>query len=131
MLSVTLTRHPVSTLTPAPAVPALESFGNKMKRLITCEIWRDGGSLSAIIADGQRATSFWLQTNMWDKPGEKQYLDLFVSHGDQPELKEILVPRGSPEERNWMAFLGEVSLEDSSDDAKERFSQLLQILRDR
>ena len=26
MLSVTLTRHPVSTLTPAPAVPALERW---------------------------------------------------------------------------------------------------------
>jgi hypothetical protein len=28
MLSVTLTRHPVSTITPGPAVPALETFGD-------------------------------------------------------------------------------------------------------
>jgi hypothetical protein len=102
-----------------------------MKRLINSEIWRDGGSLSAIISDGQRVTSFWLQTNMWDKPSEKQHLELFVSHGGQPELKEAFVARGSPEERNWITFLCEASLEDASDDAKERFSELLQILRDR
>jgi len=29
MLSVTLNRYPVSTLTPAPAVPALERSGNR------------------------------------------------------------------------------------------------------
>jgi hypothetical protein len=34
MLPVTLTRHPVSTLTPAPAVPALETFAKKMKTLV-------------------------------------------------------------------------------------------------
>jgi hypothetical protein len=39
MLSVTLTRHPVSTLTPAPAVPALErsakiNMGNKTSQSV-------------------------------------------------------------------------------------------------
>jgi hypothetical protein len=38
MLSVTLTRHPVSALTPAPAVPALDRSPNNMNRLGLSEL---------------------------------------------------------------------------------------------
>lgn len=102
-----------------------------MNRLIQSEIWRDGGSLSAVITDGQRAISFWLQTNMWDKPSDKNHLELFVSEGDQPELKETRVGIASQEEVEWTEFLTGVSVEDAGEESQERFSEMLHVLRSR
>ena len=102
-----------------------------MKRLIQSEIWRDGGSLSAIVEDRQRVTSFWLQTNSWDRPTDREHLKLFVSDGEQPELKQTQVGVGSVEVARWTEFLSEASVEGATDESKERFSELLQVLLDR
>lgn len=59
------------------------------KILIISEIWRDGGSLSATVSDGESLRSFWLQTNAWDSPSGMGHLELYVSEGSTPIQKRL------------------------------------------
>lgn len=102
-----------------------------MIHLIDSDVWRDGGSLSATIADGSELKSFWLQTNDWDSPSEMDHLELYVSDGAKPELKETLIKLGSAAEAHWLSLLEQVSTESASDSSKETFSRLLKVLRKR
>jgi hypothetical protein len=105
--------------------------GIKMVSLITCEIWRDGGSISAVVLDGQRHKAFWLQTNHWNHPRERGHENLFVSEGNNPESKENRIEIASPIERQWMDYLARVDDGGAGQEEKKLFQTMIQLLQER
>jgi len=75
-----------------------------MWTLTDCEIWRDGGSCSVTLAEGDRVTSLWLQVSSWDRPGDRRHVALFVSDGHDATRKEQQVPLGEPTQ-DWLRIL--------------------------
>ena len=102
-----------------------------MAALVTSDIWRDGGSLSATVLDGDGHRSFWLQTNRWNHPRNAGHENLFVSDGDRPESKSVLVAIASTEEARWLAFLEKVDDSVASPDSRKRFRSMVAKLRAR
>lgn len=100
-----------------------------MWQLLTCDIWRDGGSYSATLTRGEDTVSIWLQVGPWDHPGERTYEALFASDGSDPTLKARRIPSGEAE-RQWLHVLAnEVSRGSCTVSATERFDELLAHLR--
>jgi len=99
--------------------------------LLDSEIWRDGGSLSATVADRGAMLSFWLQANGWDHPQEAGHVHLYVSKGANPTRKEKRVEIASTSERRWLALLrrAKIDLVEVSD--QDHFKRLLAILHRR
>jgi hypothetical protein len=102
-----------------------------MASLIHSERWRDGGSISAIVLDGQRHWAFWLQTNRWNHPRDAGHENLFVSEGDDPESKRNRIEIASAEERQWLDYLVRVDNSDAGEEPKEQFRTMIDVLRAR
>lgn len=101
----------------------------KMWTLLTSELWRDGGSYSASLRDGERVVSLWLQVNEWDRPEEAAYETLFVSEGADPTKKERQLAHGA-EERRWLAILeSEIELGAADGSSQARLTELIGELR--
>ena len=102
-----------------------------MASLIASDRWRDGGSISAVVFDGQQHRAFWLETNHWDHPKDAGHQNLFVSDGNDPELKKIRIEVGSTEERHWLDYLSRVDLSGVGEEAKRQFQTMIHVLRTR
>jgi hypothetical protein len=102
-----------------------------MALLIQSYRWRDGGSISAIVLDGERCRAFWLQTNDWDHPRNAGHDNLFVSEGDAPELKQKKIEIASDEERQWLDYLARVDDSGAKDESKEQLQAMICVLRAR
>ena len=102
-----------------------------MASLIESDIWRDGGSISAVVLDGELHRAFWLQTNRWDHPRDAGHDNLFVSEGDRPELKQKIVEVASADERQWLDYLSRVDYTEAESASKEQFQAMLRELRAR
>jgi len=99
--------------------------------LLDSEIWRDGGSLSARIADRGVILSFWLQTNGWDHPKDAGHVHLYVSKGANPQLKEKKVEMASVSERRWLALLRGAKIDLVDVSKQDHFKRMLAILHRR
>ena len=102
-----------------------------MASLIATERWRDGGSVSAIVLEGQQRRAFWLQANQWDHPRDAGHENLFVSEGDDPESKEKKIEIASAEERQWLEYLLGVDDSGVGEESKELFQTMIHALRAR
>ena len=100
-----------------------------MASLINSESWRDGGSVSAIVLEGQQHRAFWLQSNKWNHPRDAGHENLFVSDGGDPESKQNKIEIASAEERQWLDYLVRVEVGDAGEASKEVFQVLIQVLR--
>lgn len=103
-----------------------------MRRLINAEIWRDGGSLSAVVeADGGRLEAFWLQV-AWSKDLKNRWHEnLYVSDGSDPLQKTRQVEIRSEQEDELMRMLIVTDVTNSDDDQRRVFAELVQVLRAR
>jgi hypothetical protein len=101
-----------------------------MWTLVDCDIYRDGGSYGATLANGEQLISLWLEVGPWNRPSERRYVGLFVSDGRRPDAKEQRVPSGEPE-REWLRNLEEVDRSAASQSALDRLDELITKLRDR
>ena len=115
-----LTKRMMSAVSPDQAPVLLDS-----------EIWRDGGSLSARIADRGAMLSFWLQTNGWDHPKDAGHEHLYVSKGANPQLKEKKIEMGSVSERRWLSLLRGAKIDLVETRKQEHFKRMLAILHRR
>jgi len=95
------------------------------------DIWRDGGSLSATVLEGDQRKSFWLKTNSWMKPQDAGHEHLFVSEGDVPEAMQHRIEISSPEEGKWLNYLMGVDDSGAEPISKERFRNLIAVLQAR
>ncbi|HEY6724727.1 MAG TPA: hypothetical protein VI197_11890 [Polyangiaceae bacterium] len=77
-----------------------------MWQLISCDIWRDGGSYSAVLANGSSNIALWLQVSPWDRLEARSYAGLFLSQGSDPTLKSNRL--GPDEELEWCRALRQV-----------------------
>ena len=102
-----------------------------MASLIKSDGWRDGGSISAVVLDGEQRRAFWLQTNHWDHPRDAGHDNLFVSEGDAPESKQKRVEIASAEERQWLDYLARVDDSGAKDESKAQFQAMIHVLRAR
>ena len=102
-----------------------------MASLIASDRWRDGGSISAVVFDGQQHKAFWLETNQWDHPGNAGHENLFVSDGNNPESKENKIEVASTEERHWLDYLSRVDIGGVGEEAKKQFRAMIHVLRTR
>ena len=102
-----------------------------MPSLIGSDIWRDGGSLSAVVLDRDGPRSFWLQTNSWNHPRERGHEHLFVSEGTNPESKVNRIDIASIDEHRWLDYLLEVEVSGANTESKKRFQELLAVLQAR
>lgn len=101
---------------------------NDMYELISCEVWRDGGSYSATVSNGPRVVSLWLQINAWDRLEAAAYEALFVSEGPDPTQKERVAE--GIESRRWLAILErEVEIGAADGPSKTRLTELIRELR--
>jgi hypothetical protein len=97
--------------------------------LVQSDTWRDGGSLSATVLDGDRQRSFWLQTNRWDHPRDSGHENLFVSEGERPESKDVMIGIASTEEWQWLTYLQRVDDASAEPESRLRFRQIVDALR--
>lgn len=103
-----------------------------MRRLINAEIWRDGGSLSAVVeADDGRLEAFWLQV-VWSKDlKDRWHENLYVSDGSDPLQKTRKVEIRSEQEDELMRMLIVTDVTNSDDEQRRVFAELVQVLRAR
>mgnify|MGYP000843964698 FL=1 len=103
-----------------------------MPLLVEAEIWRDGGSLSAVVRhDNGEIISYWLQTTHWNHPSEASHSNLFVTPGDRPELLQRKVEIRSEEERVILEHLDATTITECDERGQEHFARMLSILHDR
>jgi hypothetical protein len=104
-----------------------------MWKLVFCDIYRDGGSLGAVLSEGTTEVSLFLEILPWDRPPKIfQYKSLWVSQGPIPNSHGEEVPVASSIERHWLWQLeNNVSTDTSGKDEQMRFRQLVAALRAR
>lgn len=103
-----------------------------MSKLINAEIWRDGGSLSAVIEEeGFQLKSYWLQVGQYHDFKDKHHEHLYVSEGDDPLQKECRVEIQSEQEEALLQKLKLTEVTQSDDEPRRRFAQLIQVLQSR
>ena len=74
-----------------------------MWKLDSCDIYRYGGSLGAVLSQGTKHVSLFLQIVPWDKPPKIcQYRSLWVSEGQIPDCHGEEVTAASEVERDWL-----------------------------
>ena len=98
-----------------------------------CDIFRDGGSLGAVISQGTKRVSLFLEVVPWERPDEpRRYRSLWVSDGEIPDRWGEEVPARSESEREWLARLqNDVSAEAADDNCRVHFRELIAALHDR
>lgn len=103
-----------------------------MPTLVTSEIWRDGGSLSAVIRneDGN-VSSYWLQIAPWDLPREAVHSNLYVTAGAAPEMRQHRVEINSEEERALLALFQSADVQGCDSREKDLFAEIISILQQR
>jgi len=99
--------------------------------LLDSEIWRDGGSLSATVADRGAMLSFWLETNRWDHPKDADHEHLYVTKGADPTRKEKRIEMASIPERRWLALLRGAKVDLVESRKQDHFKRMLAILHRR
>src|SRR6186713_588557 len=77
-----------------------------MWQLVSCEIWRDGGSYSAVLTDGARTVALWLQVSSWRRLEDRRYTGLFQSEGSDATLKSARL--SAEDEARWCQALRQV-----------------------
>jgi hypothetical protein len=103
-----------------------------MPTLVAADIWRDGGSLSAVVLqDNGESISYWLQTTSWNHPREAAHSNLFVSPGSNPELLQRKVEIRSEEERQLLELLDATVITECDEEGQGHFARMLSILHDR
>jgi hypothetical protein len=111
----------------AKALKAVEGAASSW-RLLDCDIWRDGGSYSATLANDEGTVALLLQVGPWNHPREVHYEALFVSNGDDPGRKEAVVSAAA--EVNWLHVLThQLDKSSASTTACERLAQLASRLQ--
>ena len=100
-----------------------------MGTVIRCDIWRDGGSISAVVSEGDRTLSFWLQTNDWNLRQEAGHLNLYLSEGMNPELKQTKIDLASADEYKWILYLLQLDTSKLNDWGVELFCKFLNTLK--
>lgn len=95
--------------------------------LLDCDLWRDGGSLSATVADRGSKVSFWLQIS----PSSSEHEHLYSSKGPDPASKQTRIKISSTTERRWLAFLRGAMIDLVEPAKQEHFKRLLSILHHR
>src|SRR5688572_7285062 len=101
-----------------------------MWRLLSCEIWRDGGSYSAVLTDGVKTVALWLQVSSWRRLEERRYTGLFQSDGSDATLKSARV--SAHDEARWCQALRQVLATASGADAGiTQLAEFVEILEER
>ena len=104
-----------------------------MMQLLWADIYRDGGSYGAALADDEQRFSVLLQVNFWERPSKISYGNLYIVDGDNPTATGKKIEIGSIQERDWFMILEAADLysSDVSTNCIERFTQLLNVLKQR
>lgn len=103
-----------------------------MSKLINAAIWRDGGSLSAVIEDEDlQLKSYWLQIAQYQDFEDRHHEHLYVSEGDDPLRKECRVEIQSEQEEALHQKLKLTEVTQSDDEPRRPFAQLVQVLQSR
>lgn len=107
-----------------------------MWNLVWCDIFRDGGSLGAVLRRDSENLSLFLQVAPWDKPPQiMEYKSLWVSKGESPDHHGEEISAGSDSEREWLWELENNVRTDTAQEcyrySQEHFSNLLAALRRR
>ena len=73
-------------------------------KLVACEIYRDGGSLGAVLSHSNKPVSLFLEIGPWDHPNDpKTYRSLWVSDGEIPDAHGVELQPSSASEKQWLA----------------------------
>lgn len=96
-------------------------------RLLSADIWRDGGSYSAVLESDGRRVALWLQVLHWDHPSEVRHGALYVSCGNDPERREARVPPLG--EHAWFEVLRDADAREASENARSRAAKLAYVLQ--
>jgi hypothetical protein len=104
-----------------------------MWKLEWCDVYRDGGSLGAVLCEGEERIALFLEVVPWDKPPETlQYKGLRGSEGEIPDSRGEKVPVEADAERSWLWQLeNNVRTDLAQDGDRTRFYELLSALRNR
>jgi hypothetical protein len=98
--------------------------------LLGGDIWRDGGSLSAVLSFGRGAVSLWLQVLAREDPRhEVAHGQLFLSNGTDPTILQFLL---SPaEEPGWSLALAAAARESKDSLAAGHARSMAAVLQKR
>jgi len=101
-----------------------------MWQLVSCEIWRDGGSYSAVLTDGAKTVALWLQVSSWRRLEDRRYTGLFQSEGSDATLKSARL--AAHEEARWCQALRQVlATAPSADTGADLLGEFVEILEKR
>ena len=102
-------------------------------KLLACEIYRDGGSIGAVLSHSGRMVSLFLETGPWDHPEDpKFYRSLWVSDGEIPDTHGTEIQPSSDREKEWLARCRNSQRAESLDEQAEvLFGALLDALSER
>ena len=102
-------------------------------KLIACDVYRDGGSLGAVLAHANKRVSLFLEIGPWDHPNDpKVYRSLWVSDGEIPDTHGTELALSSPSEKQWLARCQNIHHADNLDDRTvETFATFVNVLDQR
>lgn len=99
-------------------------------KLIFCDIYRDGGSLGAVLRQADGSVSLFLEIEPWDQPSESRvYGSLWVAEGEIPSRKGVKLEPASQDEKKWIELCKEAQPSRYLDDRSiKHFANFLDIL---
>lgn len=103
-----------------------------MQKLRHADIWRDGGSLSAVIetASGD-LRAYWLQIEWSSNLKLCSHTNLYISNGDDPLQKTNRVEMHSPAEGSLLNVLKTTDIAHSTSEQRKHFASLIQVIEGR
>lgn len=112
-----------------PVMRVVRPFRNRMERfaLITCGIYRDGGSYGCVLADATgNHFSLFLEVVPWDNPKEpRAYETLWLSNEDIPDSHGESLAIDSSDYIRWRDIARVARIETSPPAAQSRFGEMI------
>lgn len=103
-----------------------------MQKLVHADIWRDGGSLSAVIetASGD-LKAYWLQSEWPSDLQHCTHTNLYISDGEDPLRKTNRLEMESPAEGSVLNTLKITDIAHSTAEHRKHFASLIQVIEER
>jgi hypothetical protein len=102
-------------------------------KLDWCDVYRDAGSYGAVVRDSEnQQIALMVEVMTWDHPTEpRNYRCIWEKNGEIPDSSGTRIEFTSNEFQILWSALSKLSKDDSSEESRNRFSEMLEILKER
>lgn len=95
-------------------------------KLVWCDIYRDGGSYGAVVADGERRTALFLEIHRQHRSHVfHSYGALWVAEGELPSVGTHRVATHAVAERDWLEVLLKLDTSDATQNSRDLLARMI------